>query len=70
VPKLAERPLRRLHITVEEEDHEWLKQTLGTEGQISNTFRMIIKRLRDKKIAEPKLSVVEILERENLKEFI
>jgi hypothetical protein len=64
MPKLHGEPLHRLHIMVSQDDYKWLKKNLGEAGQISETFRMIIRRLRGKKIREPQVSVVDILERE------
>ena len=66
MPKLSDEPLHRLHIMVSEADHEWLKQKLDGEGTISDYFRKWIRRLRGISIREPTLSVVEILEREEL----
>lgn len=65
MPKLFEEPPHRLHITVSNDDHLWLLEEVG-EGMIADLFRKIIRKLRGKKIQEPNLSVVEILEREDI----
>ncbi len=66
MPKLFEEPLHRLHIMVSDDDHEWLKAHLNGDRTISDLFRKIIRKLRGKKIQRPELSVIEILEREDL----
>lgn len=67
MPKLFSEPLHRLHITVSEDDHEWLKAQINGDRTISDLFRKIIRKLRGKKVQEPNLSVVEILEKEDLR---
>lgn len=62
--KLSEQPLHRLHIMVDESDHEWLKETLGGNGEISHTFRQIIRRLRGLRAQFPHRSVMQILDQE------
>ncbi len=69
MPKLFEEPLHRLHITVSENDHEWLKSQINGDRTISDLFRKIIRKLRGKSVHEPELSVMEILEREDLRSF-
>lgn len=66
MPKLFEEPLHRFHVAVSENDHLWLREEVG-ERMISDLFRKIIRKLRGKKVQNPELSVVEILEREDLK---
>jgi len=51
---------------VSDDDHEWLKAHLNGDRTISDLFRKIIRKLRGKKIQRPELSVIEILEREDL----
>lgn len=62
MPALLPYPTHRLHLTVSEEDHLWLKEQLGPDETISDLFRQLIRRLRGEASRSPRKSMIEVLE--------
>lgn len=62
MPRISDQPVHRLHIMVDEADHQWLKQTLGGEKAISSVFRSVIRRLRGLKTQNPDTSVEDLFQ--------
>lgn len=52
---------RRVHLTISEDDYQWMQETLGPSETISDLFRQVLRKLRGEKARTPARSATEIL---------